>query len=136
MAHKHDDTTVNGEGPVEPVEASYSMPAPLTPEDAERYEKAHRAGTAFLVVIEPDGTSWATPDVNMDVVLARPATPGDMYRACSEVLKDLAATTAAQQAVQLFAQVFPQVQAQYAELERQNKIARKLASQGIHVPGR
>jgi hypothetical protein len=130
-----DAANVNGETPGEPQEASYDLPSPPTPEEAEAIERATNArpcATAFLVVIEPDGTAWATSDCNLDVRLSKPANVSDMYRACAEVMKDIAASTTAERTVNMMMQAT----AQMAEQQRQDKIAMKLASKGIHVPGR
>lgn len=121
---------LNGEAPVEPQDGpQYDIPPPPNPE-------ARRARTAFLVVVEDDGTSWATNDVNMDMVLERPPTPGDMYRACAEIMKDIAMAETSQRTVQMLAAVWPQIAAQQREMERQSKVAQRLMEKGIHVPGR
>lgn len=132
-AHQEEAQELTGEAPVEPQEApGYDMPTPLTPEQAAALENGRKCLTAFLVVIEPDGTSWATNDVNMDMVLERPPTMGDMYRGCAEVMKDITTTEASQKTVSLMMQA----QAQMAHQMQQEKIAAKLASKGIRVPGR
>lgn len=118
------------EAPVEPGEAhGYDIPPPPSPD-------ARKALTAFLVVVEADGSTWATNDVNLDVVLERPPTPGDMYRGCAEIMKDIAMAETSQRTVQLLAAVFPQMAAQAEEQKRQAKVAQRLIEKGIHVPGR
>jgi len=117
-------------------EPQYVMPTPISPEDAERIEQARKCLTAFLIVVEPDGTSWATNDVNMDMVLERSPTQGDMYRACAEVMKDIASSETAARTAQLTVSMMMQASAQLAEHQRQEKIATRLAEKGIRVPGR
>lgn len=133
MSQEHDGQEMPQEAPVGPGDGSgYDMPRPITPEEAARLEDARKALTAFLIVVESDGTSWATNDVNMDLVLERPPTLGDMYRGCAEVMKDIETSEAAQKSVTLMMQA----QAQMAQAMQQDKIARKLAEKGIRVPGR
>ena len=121
------------EGPTEPVEApQYDLPTPMSPDEADRLANARKVLTAFLVVVEPDGTSWATNDVNMDMVLERPPTMGDMYRGCAEVMKDITTSEASQRTVVLMMQATQQVAAQ----QQQDKIAAQLAQKGLRVPGR
>jgi hypothetical protein len=121
------------EAPGGPQEApSYDLPPPPTPEQAAALENARKALTGFLVVIDVDGTAWATNDINMDLVLERPPMLGDMYRACAEVMKDIETTESAQKTVGLMMQA----QQQMAQQLQQDKIARKLAEKGIRVPGR
>lgn len=126
----------NGEAPVEAVEATYEIPAPPTPEEAERKAAARQCLTAFLVVIEDDGSAWATNNIDLVLDPKRPPNMGDMYRASAEVMKDIASMEQTQRTVQMLAQVWPQIAAGQAEAERQQKLAAKLASKGIHVPGR
>jgi hypothetical protein len=126
----------NGEGPVEPQEATYDIPAPRTPEEAERAAQAHPCLAAFLIVMEPNGHAWASNNIDLVLDPSRPADLGDMYRSCAEVMKDVQTTESAERTVQLLAQVWPQISAQQAENERQAKIAQRLMQKGIHVPGR
>lgn len=117
------------EAPESPSKASnYDLPTPMTPEQAE----PRKALTAFLVVVEDDGTAWATDDVAMSLALQRPPTVGDMYRASAEVMRDIQASVTAERTTQYMAAMG----AQAAEHQRQDKIARKLAEKGIRVPGR
>jgi hypothetical protein len=126
VSQEQDGQELMPEAPVEPQDGhGYDIPPPPNPE-------ARKALTAFLVVVEPDGTSWATNDVNLDLVLERPPTLGDMYRGCAEVSKDIATSEAAQKTVGLMMQA----QAQMAQQMQQEKIAAKLAQKGIRVPGR
>lgn len=127
-----DHTESNGEAPVEAQEAVYDIPAPPTPEDAERAANARPCMTAFLVVIEPDGTAWATSDCNVDLALNRPASVQDFARGCGDVLRDVEHSMLAERTVNMMLQATQQM----AEVQRQNKIATKLMQKGIHVPGR
>lgn len=121
--HPHE---MNGEAPVEPQEApGYEIP----PVPAQ---ETRRALTAFLVVVEHDGIAWATNDCNLDVVCDRQATLKDMYPACASVMKDIQVTETTERTVQ----TMMHMTAQMAEAQRQEKIAQKLMSKGIHVPGR
>lgn len=86
--------------------------------------------TAFLVLVEPDGTSYASNDVNQDIVLARAATTSDMYRAAAEIMKDIQAMETAERTVALSMQAAAGI----AEQQRTAKIAAKLQEKGIHVP--
>jgi hypothetical protein len=47
-------------------------------------------------VVEADGCAWATNDVNLQLELERGATMMDIWRACSEVTKDVEMSTIAQ----------------------------------------
>lgn len=126
----------NGEAPVEAQEGLYDIPAPPTPEDAEKAAEARPCLTAFMVVVELDGTAWATNNYSLPLAPERPPSLGDMYRSCAEVMKDIAGMENSQRTVQMLAQLWPQIAAGQAEQERQNKIAAKLMQKGIHVPGR
>ena len=123
--HQH-DVTGNGETPGEPQEApGYEMPAPPSGE-------ARRCRTAFLVIVEQDGLSWATNDVNLDVIPERQASFHEMYGSCSQVMRDIEISMQAERTVGMMMQATAQI----AEAQRQDKIAQKLMSKGIHVPGR
>lgn len=89
---------------------------------------------AFLVVVTPDGSAFATSELGKitEILPQRDATVVDMRRACQEVVHDVNAMQTAQQTVGLMQQ-----QAQLmAEEARSQKIAQKLATKGIHVPTR
>lgn len=134
--HPVDEATANGEAAGGPVEASYDIPPPPTPEEAQKAAEARPCLTAFMVVVEADGTAWATNDINLLVDPARPPGMGDMYRSCAEVMKDIEGIEVAQRTVNMLAQVWPQIAANQQEQERQAKIATRLMQKGIHVPGR
>ena len=144
LEHDHDHepdpaglgATMNGEAAVEPSAGSYDIPLAPTPEEADKAAQARKCLTAFLVVVETDGTAWATNTIDLNLEAERQPTMGDMYRSCAEVMKDIEAVEITQRTVGMLAQVWPQLQAQQAELDRQNKIANKLMQRGIHVPGR
>lgn len=127
---------VNGEASTEAQDGAYDIPAPPSPEEADRAAEARPCLTAFMVVVEEDGTAWATNNIELPVAPSRQPSLGDMYRSCSEVMKDIQTMEITQRTVQTLAQVWPQIAAQQAENERQNKIANKLMQKGIHVPGR
>lgn len=124
--HGEHPQELNGEAPVEPQEApAYDLPTPQSSE-------AQPVLTAFLVVVDRDGTAYGTSDINLDVVLDRPAKVGDMYRAMAECMRDITASVTAERT----AQMMLQATAQMAEVQRQQKIAAKLQEKGIRVPGR
>jgi len=127
---------MNGEMPVAPGEASYDIPAPPTPEEIDRQAEARPCLSAFLIVIEEDGTAWSTNNIDMVVAPKRQPSLGDMYRSCAEVMKDIECMETSQRTVQMLAQVWPQIAAQQKEIDRQEKMATKLMQKGIHVPGR
>lgn len=90
--------------------------------------------TAFLVVVGADGSAFATSELAKlgEILPAREATIPDMRRACQEVVHDINAMQTSQQTVGLMQQSAQQL----AEQARNEKIAAKLASKGIQVPGR
>jgi len=123
MDHPH------GEHPEEngqAAEPSYDMPAPPEP---------LKAATAFLVVVLPDGMAAAYADVNMPLDLEREATLNDMFSAAAQVQRDVTIMTMTNQVVNNTINGLMMAMAQQAEMVRNQKIASKLASKGIHIPG-
>lgn len=114
--------------------SGYDIPADELDEEAPAPDPEPNAEVVFLVVVTPEGASFATSDVSKltEILPRREATIVDMRRACNEVVHDVNAMQIAQQTVGLM-----QAQAQaMAEQQRSQKIAQKLASKGIHVPQR
>lgn len=98
----------------------------------EEEEEAPNVITAFLVIVQPDGSAFATSEIAKigEITPAREATVVDMRRACQEVVHDVNAMQTAQQTVGLM----QQSAAQMAEEQRNAKIAAKLQSKGIQLP--
>jgi hypothetical protein len=120
--------------------SAYDISPAAAPDD-EELDHAHdeadvapNAITAFLVVVGPDGGAFATSELTKitEVLPQREATVQDMRRACQDVVFDVNAMQTAQQTVAVMQQ---QAQAM-ADQARNAKIAAKLQSKGIHVPGR
>lgn len=112
--------------------ADYDINPAGDPDDEEEIDATPNALTAFLVVVTPDGSAFATSELHKiaEILPSREATVVDMRRACQEVVFDVNAMQTAQQTVGLMQQ-----QAQLmAEEARGQKIAQKLATKGIHVP--
>lgn len=123
-------------GPLDDQEALYNIrPAADPDEESEEDEDvAPNALTAFLVIVGPDGAAFATSELAKigEILPARDATVADMRRACQEVVHDVNAMQISQQTVGLMQQSAQQM----AEEARNAKIAQKLQSRNIHVPGR
>lgn len=96
-----------------------------TPVDLSSLRKDGKppALTAFLVIVNPDGSAVATNDLNAPPTM-RSAAIADMRRACMEISADIAASQAADMMMQKMATVASQqasqMQAQQilADLER------------------
>lgn len=60
--------------------------------------------TGFWVVVDFDGTALASNQLDADYRFARPAGVGDMFSACSQVVKDITSMEVSQRTVMLMAQ--------------------------------
>lgn len=117
-------------------DAAYDIQPAADPDEEPEDEGdvAPTCSTAFLVIIGEGGAAFATSDLAKigEILPAREATVVDMRRACQEVVHDVNAMQVAQQTVGLMHQSAQEM----AEQQRNAKIAAKLQSKGIHVPGR
>lgn len=116
-------------------ETGYDIHPAHDPDDHthdEDEDEAPNVITAFLVIVQPDGSAFATSEIAKigEVTPAREATVVDMRRACQEVVHDVNAMQTAQQTVGLMQQSAQQM----AEEQRNAKIAAKLQSKGIQLP--
>lgn len=103
----------------------------LTPEQREQLAalaeehgvepEGQPVATAFIVAIGRNGEVVATSDVTLPVVPDRQATTDDMYGACSVVLKDITAQTAAATTQGLMVQMSRAIQEQQ---QQQQMLAR------------
>jgi hypothetical protein len=113
-------------------EEGYDMPDnPLyTPEEDGPAERP--VVTAFLVLVEEDGSALATSDLNLaaSLVLERGATPGDMYRASVEVQKDIQGMEYAHR-VQQVMMATAQAVAQAQQDQEQHSQVSRLLQQGL-----
>lgn len=107
-------------------EPSYDMPAPKEP---------IKAATAFLIVCMPDGVKAAYSDVNTPLELEREATLNDMFEGACQVQRDVTIMQMTNHVVSNTINGMMMAMAQQAEMARNQKIATKLASKGIHLPG-
>lgn len=82
---------------------------------------------AFVVLVELDGRCWATDDLSISIDPLRKANFGDMYRACSEVKKDIQAIETAQRLMQL--------QASLDEEKRRLQLTQSINLQNLRQPG-
>lgn len=102
---------------------------PDEPEDDEPAEPD--AATAFIVILQADGSAQISLDLTVPLTVEREATLLDVRRACDELLFNLRNQAAAENTVMLMHQTSQQL----AEQARVAKLQQKLASKGIHVPG-
>lgn len=85
--------------------------------------------TAFLVVVRPDGSAFATPELDTELTVDHTASLEEMLRALREVESDITTAKTAQNVVMLMAQ-----QAQ-AMAHAQSMAQQGRAPSGLHVPG-
>ena len=131
------DETADAEAAAGTDEPGYTItPAPGDEHelDSELDEPAPNAIVAFLVIVQSDGTAFATGELAKlgEILPSREANIVDMRNACQQVVHDVNAMQTAQQTVGLMQQ---QAQAM-AEETRNAKIAAKLQSKGIQLPRR
>lgn len=122
------------------AESGYEIPEPPTPDEADAIIEhshpnpdAHHAVTAFLVIIEKDGTARAMSDVNYDLVLERGPTPDDMWRGAAEVAKDVQMAQTAQIAAQMTMQLQMQTAAKVQQQIQSQKMLENLNERGLKL---
>lgn len=106
------------------------QPAP-DPDEPDEEEVEPDAATAFIVILQADGSAQISLDLTVPLTVEREATLLDVRRACDELLFNLRNQAAAENTVMLMHQTSQQL----AEQQRVAKLQQKLASKGIHVPG-
>lgn len=124
MAEEQTDSglTVVRENTDEHVEDTLDAEAEHASQNAgeEGEEIDNRVTTAFLVIVGPDGAGYGTSDIYADIVIERPATMQDMFRACSEIVKDVQAIETAGRTLAMMQQtaMLAQQQAEAAKMQR------------------
>ena len=133
------EAQADGNGQAPPPEANYVLGPEGVVWDAEKNIPAPEgskvpAFTAFVVVLDKHGGMWATPDLTIldKVSVDRPAGMQDFIPACSQIISDVNA----QKTVGMTVNAMMQTSAAIAEQQRTQAMAQKLASKGIHLPGR
>lgn len=99
-----------------------------TGEDEEEAEPD--AVTAFIVVVQADGSCQISTDLGIKLSVLRESTLLDVRRACDELLFNLRNQAVSENTVVLMNQFMQQT----AEQARIAKVQQKLASKGINVP--
>lgn len=130
----------NGDAPQveeEPVEAAgYDIPgaaeAPQQPPLGSPENPIH-GRTSFIVVVDLEGGATAYGDASINVEVERPATLEDMWRACSEVLRDIEESKTAAHTVALLQQMTMQAQQAMMEAQQAQKIRQALAKKGVQA---
>ena len=115
----------------------YDITPAADPDDEDEDEEptpGPNALTAFLVVVALDGSSFGTAELDKmsEIVPSRQATVIDMRRAAGDLIHDINAMQISQQTVAIMQQSAQQL----ADQARSDKIAAKLASKNIVIPGR
>lgn len=114
-------------------DATYQItPAADPGESAPQEALEPNALTMFLVIVQSDGSAFASSDLSLlnEVVPAREATLMDLRNGAQQVVHDANALQVAQQTAGLMRQSAMQM----AEEQRTAKIAAQLADRGIKVP--
>lgn len=101
------------------------------PSGEDEEEAEPDAVTAFLVVVQADGSAQISTDLGVKLSVLREASLLDVRRACDELLFNLRNQAVSENTVVLLNQFMQQT----AEQARIQKVQQKLASKGIQVPG-
>ena len=96
------------------------------PED----ESGHAAVTAFLVIINEDGTVLVTGDVNTPLRLQRFPSSDEIYSGCAVAQKSIAAQETAARTQQVMMQAAQQMQQQAMQAQQEAQIRQQLAKGG------
>lgn len=105
----------------------------LTPEQQEALDalaeenepEGEHVRTAFLVILDNDGSVMATPDIDIPVIRERLPSGDDVFSAASILVRDITATQTAQNTAQMMHQV---------AMAAQSQMMNQQIAQGLHLP--
>lgn len=91
------------------------------------------AKTAFLVIEMPDGSVTVSPQLDINVMVERPPTIDDVFRASATVVRDVQVEQTAMKAAQHVVNAQMQLGRQIAEAQQNQQILSQM--QNVPVPG-